>query len=112
MLPWLKPSSNKRRTCALFSSDIDSLLLPPAFPAGCGSTQLYCGAKRSAAPEPNTLFSRIVGKLLVAARGCHCPYSPSFLEEFFSAIGLPLNHILGNSEGMRAYRKSRDSFGT
>src|SRR5215211_1848469 len=28
--------------------------------ASLGSTELYCGAKRSAAPEPNALFSRIV----------------------------------------------------
>src|SRR5215210_6674985 len=33
VLPWLKPSSNKRRTLALFSSDI-GFLLPPAFPGG------------------------------------------------------------------------------
>src|SRR5919112_2797118 len=42
MLPWLKPSSNKRRTCALFSSDIGNVLLPPAFcPAGRRSTAVW-----------------------------------------------------------------------
>src|SRR5215218_2197311 len=66
------------------------LLLPPLSPAGCGSTQVYCGDKRSAAHEPNVLFFAFSAIPWAESQRVACLY--------ISATGLPLNTILGNSE--------------
>src|SRR5829696_3627588 len=95
--------SQERRARALFScTDIYSFLLSlPLPPASCGSTELYCGDKRSSAHEPNALFLHSRGDALADSQRVACLY--------ISETGLPPKFILGNPvSGTSSSRKLRN----